>query len=253
MERRRGTSDAPARWEEEEEEAAREERVLRDVEMKRRDRERRELIERGFEERTERRHSREETPYASIREGRSHVRDERPHVLVGEERSHTRVERTRRAAEIAEDDTPEPKERRQQPADDQDIYSHIPNIPPPPAEPQLPEDDASRDSDGSSRYRRRRVSRIRYFPSYAPAIGFVNLLDHQGGTYVFPLDKCASKEVCVVLLLLPRMPFPRLNSPATGYGTALERNIYPRESRLTRRHYQREVSSRRSLWRYHLT
>jgi len=218
MERRRGTSDAPTRWEEEEE-ATREERVLRDVEMRRRDRERRELIEREFEERTERRHSREERPY----------------VFVGEERSHTRAERTRRAAEIAEDDTPELRERRQQPADDQDIYPYIPYAPPPPqAEPQVPEDDASRDSDGSFKYRRRRVSGMRHFPPYAPAVGLVNLLDHQGRSYVFPLDKCGSKEVCVVLLLLSRMPLSRLNSPATGYGTALERNIYPCEFRLTR-------------------
>jgi len=197
MERRR-TSDVPTPREEEgeEEEATREERVLRDVEMRSRERERRGLVEREHEERTERVRSHVESPYASMREERSHVREERPYAFVGEERPHSHVGGTRRPAGIGEDDTPEPRERRQQPTDDRYRY---PPPPPPRAGLHIPP-----------------ASGVRWVPPYISDVESVNLIDHVGRKYVFPLEKCRSKEVCVILLLL-RMSSPRLNAPAAGY------------------------------------
>lgn len=130
---------------------------------------------------------------------REREHEERPGTIVREEPPRVREERTRRPAWTDEDDAwynnnnnnnPEPRERRQQPNDSRDTYPSV-------SRHVVREDvdEGARDFDGpAGGERRRSVGRL-------PGIDAtpVYLMDHTGEKYVFPLSKCGSKEVCVVL------------------------------------------------------
>jgi len=127
---------------------------------------------------------------------REREREERPGTIVRDESPRVRTVRIGPPAGTDEDDVwynnSEPWERRQQPDDSRDTYPSFSR-----RVVREDADEGARDFDRSAGGGRRRS--FGRFPVIDATP--VYLMNHMGDRYVFPLSKCGSKEVCVVLRL----------------------------------------------------